>query len=100
MSTTVAKAKSVGDLISGLEQLAANRELMKQAAGAAAYATDILQAAARNVRVKDFKGVERVTPTLATFGHDELALLANIDVHGLRASDLADFRPKTRTRIK
>ena len=99
-STAVAKARSVGELILGLEQLAGNRELMKKLAGAAAHGADVLQAAARNVRVKDFKRVDRVMPMLSPFGDAEVALLNNIDVHALPKSDLHDYRPKALTRSR
>lgn len=73
------KAKQPEEVLSFLETLASDKDRMKELIGRAAYAADILDKLARNVRIKDFVDVQRAIPSLRPFNEFELAMINNID---------------------
>jgi hypothetical protein len=73
------KAKWPEEVLTFLETLASDRDRMKELIGRAAYAADILDKLARNVRIKDFDDVQRAMPPLRPFNEIELAMINNID---------------------
>jgi hypothetical protein len=92
----VRRTKSISDAVVALEKIATNQELLNRLIGRAAYAADILDGNARDVRLKDFKGVKRVNPHLYPFDADERTIIEAIDPNLLSDKDTRDYRPKTK----
>jgi hypothetical protein len=62
-----------------LEKFTSDQERLTRLVGRAAYAADILAGKARNVRQRDFKGIDRITPPMRAFSGEELAIISSID---------------------
>jgi hypothetical protein len=62
-----------------IEKLASNKERLIRLLGMAAYAADILDGLAHDVRINDFKNIERVEPLTRPFTSFEFAMINNID---------------------
>jgi len=62
-----------------IEKLASKKKRLVQLLGRAAYAADILDGLAHDVRINDFKNIERVEPPVRPFTSFELAMINNID---------------------
>jgi hypothetical protein len=77
--STVEQSSSIDQFVDALAQLAKDQERLNQLLGHAAYSADTLAKQARNVRQRDFKGVQRVEPQLADFTADELEIISVID---------------------
>jgi hypothetical protein len=55
---------------------------LKKLIGRAAYAADILNGLAFDVRINDFKNSERAIPPLRSFNPFEFTMINNIDRNG------------------
>jgi len=78
----LAQSRNVADAIDIIEQLAADHQQLTRLLGTAAYAADVLVQRvhkSRDVRISDFKKVERVAPSSQPFNSDELAIINRFD---------------------
>ena len=93
----LAPARSIDQLVDGLEHLAENQNLLNELLGAAAHAADVLATTrVRGVRKQDFKDVIRVEPLLAAFNDDEMQNIKKINPHQLSEKDKLPYRPRGR----
>jgi hypothetical protein len=79
LSSQLPRAKSPNQVIDFLDKVASNQRRLTRLIGRAAYAADILKKRARNVRLRDFERIRRVTPALRPFGPAELEIIESID---------------------
>lgn len=73
------KATSPDQVMHFIEKLASNGPRLKRLLGRASYAADILNKLAHQVRIDDFKDIERAEPPLRQFNSFEWAMIHNID---------------------
>lgn len=73
------QSSSIDQFVDALARLAEDQKCLNKLLGHAAYSADTLAKQARNVRKRDFKGVQRVEPHLADFTADELQIISVID---------------------
>jgi hypothetical protein len=78
-SSQLPRAKSPNQVIDFLDKVASNQRRLTRLIGRAAYAADILEKRARNVRLRDFKQIRRVTPALPDFRPEERQIIKSID---------------------
>jgi hypothetical protein len=80
ISRLIVKAKSPDQIIGFVEKFVSNQRRLALVIGRAAHAADLLsETKARNVRIKDFKGVTRRRPPIQPFNQDELKVIASYD---------------------
>jgi hypothetical protein len=73
------KAITPGEVMDWLEKFTTDQQRLNRLVGCAAYAADILAGKARDVRQRDFAGVERVAPPMPPFIQDEISIISSID---------------------
>ena len=73
------KTRSPDEVMEFIAKLASDGPRLKQLIGRAAYAADILNRLAHDVRIDDFKNSERAVPPLPSFNAFELEMINNID---------------------
>ena len=66
-------------ILNSLEEFASDERRLKKLIGRAAYAADVLTGLARDVRIGDFRDIERAAPPLRSFSTLEMAVIDNID---------------------
>lgn len=93
-SMALEPATSIDQLVMALEGVARSQKQVNQLLGEAAFTADILVGKARDVRLGDFKDVERVGPRLDPFSTAELQIIDEIDPDELSEKDSSDYRPK------
>jgi hypothetical protein len=67
------------EVMDWVEKFTSDQRRLDRLVGRAAYAADILAGKARNVRQRDFEGVERVAPPMPLFIQDEISIISSID---------------------
>jgi hypothetical protein len=73
------RMKTFDDVVDACQWLATDKKHLEKLIGRAAYAADVMNRKARNVRISDFKAVHRVAPPLLCFTQRELNVIATID---------------------
>ena len=79
MVRALSRTETVEEVVDGLKQVTSNQQRLARFIGVAAYAADILNLQARNIRVSDFRKITRVAPPLRQFDENELACINCID---------------------
>jgi hypothetical protein len=79
LSRALKQEGSPQQVLNFIEKLALNKKRLIRLLGRAAYAADILNGLAHDVRINDFKNIERVEPPARPFTSFELAMINNID---------------------
>ena len=73
------RMKTFDDVVDACQWLATDKKCLEKLIGRAAYAADVMNLKARNVRVSDFKAVRRIAPPLLCFTKRESDVIATID---------------------
>jgi hypothetical protein len=73
------RKRNFDGLASDCRWLCADKRRLEKLIGRAAYAADVMNLRARDVRVSDFKGVPRIAPRLLPFTEQELKIIEEID---------------------
>jgi hypothetical protein len=79
LSRGLKRKASPDEVMEFITKLASDGPRLKQLIGKAAYAADILNGLAFDVRINDFKNCKRAVPPLRPFNTFELAMINNID---------------------
>ena len=96
LSRGLKQKASPDEVMEFIAKLASDGPRLKQLIGRAAYAADILNGLARDVRINDFKNSERAAPPLRRFDADERKIIESCDPKELTRKDQKDYRPKHR----
>jgi hypothetical protein len=73
------RMKTFHNVVDACERLATDKKRLEKLMGRAAYAADVMNRKARNVRVSDFTAIRRVAPPLLCLTNRELDVIATID---------------------
>jgi hypothetical protein len=79
LSRGLKQKASPDEVMEFIAKLASDGPRLKKLIGRAAYAADILNVLAHDVRIYDFKNSERAIPPMRSFNDFELAMINNID---------------------
>jgi hypothetical protein len=73
------RMKTFHEVVDACQWLVTDKKHLEKLIGRAAYAADVMNRKARNIRISDFKAVNRVAPPLLCFTKRELNVIASID---------------------